>query len=82
MQEFSENNNEGFPKKSKKKLKKDISPFPEVDKETFEYFQRVKEGLESQEFEDEEEKSKFFWVKQVPGRGPEQRESGKTVLYI
>ncbi len=23
-----------------------------------------------------------FLVKQVPGRGPEQRESGKTVLYL
>jgi hypothetical protein len=24
---------------------------------------------------------KFFFDKHVPGRGPEQRESGKTVLY-
>ncbi len=24
----------------------------------------------------------FFLVKQVPGRGPEQRESGKNVLYV
>ncbi len=24
----------------------------------------------------------IFWVKQDPGRGPEQRESDKTVLYL
>jgi hypothetical protein len=25
--------------------------------------------------------SKFFLVKRIPGQGPEQRESGKTVFY-
>jgi hypothetical protein len=26
--------------------------------------------------------SSVFLLKQVPGRGPDQRESGKTVLYL
>jgi len=26
--------------------------------------------------------SSYFFVKRVPGQGPEQRESGKTVLYL
>ena len=62
-----ENGHDVGKKRNKKKSKKGTSPFPEVDKETFEYFQRVKEGFETQEFEDEEEKSKELFRRHRAG---------------
>ena len=57
MEESHENNNDAVAVRKKNK-KGQESDFPEIDKETFEYFQRVKDSLDNQEFQDDEENSK------------------------
>ena len=59
MDYYPESESDGFDKKSKKKGRKgNFDESRDVDKDTYDYFQRVMENLETQEFEDEEEKCK------------------------
>ncbi len=59
MESYQDFNSDGDSKKSKKKGRKgNFDESRDIDRETYDYFQRVMENLETQEFEDEEEKCK------------------------
>ena len=71
MDYYPETESDGFDKKSKKKGRKgNFDESRDVDKDTYDYFQRVMENLETQEFEDEEEKCKIkIKVSKWPSEG-------------
>ena len=71
MDYYPETESDGFDKKSKKKGRKgNFDESRDVDKDTYDYFQRVMENLETQEFEDEEEKCKIkIKVSKWPSKG-------------
>jgi hypothetical protein len=55
-----DNGGESYPKRDKKKGRRgNFDSSRDIDKDNYEYFQRVMENLETQEFEDEEEKGNF-----------------------